>query len=255
MNETIRILLIVCPLIFLSGLIDSVAGGGGLISLPAYLAAGLPPHLAAGTNKCSATFGTLVSTLRFMKNRRVHYLSAVVSAAAALAGSSLGAMLNMGADERVLQVLLVAALPVIAVFLLIKRDFGAESRIERLSKRALVALSLAIGFVLGLYDGFFGPGTGTFLILAYTGIVGFDLVTASGNAKIVNLPSTVAALVTYALGRKSLFRLGIPAARFGIAGNWIGSGLALKRGAKIIRPMFFVALGILLCKVLWDLFF
>lgn len=248
-----RILLMVCPLTFLAGFVDAVAGGGGLISLPAYMAAGLPPHFATATNKCSSTFGTLLSTIRFMRGKRIHYLSALTSASAALIGSALGAYLNMLVNEKYLRYILMVSLPVIAAFILFKKDLGEKSRIQDISKGKVVILSIGIGFIIGLYDGFFGPGTGTFLILAYTVIVGFDLITASGNAKVVNLASNIAAFITFAIGGNILWEIGLPAAVFGVAGNYIGSGLALKNGKKIIRPMFFIVLLLLMVKLLADM--
>lgn len=253
MNETLRILLIVCPMVFLAGVIDAVAGGGGLISLPAYLAAGLPPHLATATNKCSSTFGTLVSTIRFMKGQKVHYLSAICAAIAALMGSPIGAYLNLSIDEKYLMWVLVIALPIIAFVIVTKKDLGAESKVEQLSKKQVIYLSLGIGFVIGMYDGFLGPGTGTFLILAYTILVKFDVLTASGNAKVVNLASNVGAFITFAVNGNIIWQIGIIAAFFGIAGNLLGSELAIRNGKEIIRPMFFVVLTLLLVKIIYDL--
>ena len=157
MEVTWTTLLIVCPLVFLSGLVDAVAGGGGLISLPAYLLAGLPPHAATATNKCGSVFGTGLSTLRFLKNGRVRLGPAAVSAATALLGSVLGARLCLLVPDTFLHYFLVAALPVLAVFLLLKRDFGLENKADALSGPLLMLLSGLIGLVLGLYDGFFGP--------------------------------------------------------------------------------------------------
>ncbi len=253
MEVTLRMLLIVCPLVFLAGLVDAVAGGGGLIALPAYLVAGLPPHFASATNKCSSVFGTTVSTLRFLKEGRVHPTAAMVSAVTALAGSALGTRLNLLLSEKALHYVLIILLPVIAVFLLLHRDFGLESKVEGLPPKKVAVLSGVIGLVLGAYDGFFGPGAGTFIILAFTALCGFDLVTASGNAKVVNLCSNIAAFVTFAFAGKILWALGLPAACCSIAGHYVGSSLALKDGAKIIRPMFFVVLTLLLVRVGWDL--
>lgn len=255
MELTLSTYLLVLPLIFLAGLIDSVAGGGGLISLPAYLVAGLPPHLATATNKCSSTFGTILTTVRYLKHGHVHARSAVLSVFFALLGSWLGARLNIVLPEKYLYYFLLAALPVIAVFLLVKRDFGAENRMDKLSPTALLVRCAIIALVIGAYDGFFGPGTGTFLVIALTGLCGFDLLTATGNAKVMNLSSNIAAFVTFAIGGNILWALGIPAALCGIAGQYVGSGLALKKGAKIIRPMFLVVLVLLLCTVLYDVLF
>lgn len=255
MNEWVRQLCMLCPLVFLAGIVDAIAGGGGLITLPAYLALGIPPHSAVATNKCSSTFGTLLSTFRFMRGKRIHYVAAGASAAAALVGSPLGAMLNLYLDEKYLQYILLIAIPVIAVLVLRKKDFGTEDTTDRLPRRKLVLSAVCTGFCVGMYDGFLGPGTGSFLILIYTGLIGFDLVTASGNAKVVNAAANVAAFLTYALHGTILWQFGVPALFFGLAGNWIGSGLALKKGQKIIRPLFFIVLILLVGKIACDMFF
>ena len=247
------ILIIVCPLVFLGGLIDAVAGGGGLVTLPAYLLAGLPPHLASGTNKCGNAFGTFLATGRFLKKGSVHLPSALMGGAGALAGAWCGSQLNLIVPEQFLYYLMLAVVPVMAVFLLLKRDFGTEDRSGQLGRPRLMALALGIGLVIGCYDGFFGPGAGTFLMLAFTGLCRFDLLTASGNTKVANSASNLAALVSFALAGQVLWAVGVPAALCGIAGNFVGSGLALKGGAKVIRPMFFVVLALLVVRLAWDL--
>ena len=249
-------LAIVCPLVFLAGFIDSIAGGGGLISLPAYLAAGLPAQMAAGTNKFSAFSGTLLSTIRFLKSGKVALAAAVCSVAAALVGSALGARLALLVHAEVLRWVLVGALPVIAVLVLTRKTGEkVDPEVMGIHKTRTLVLSTLFGLLIGAYDGFFGPGTGTFLILVYTAVCGFDLITASGNAKCVNLASNLAALVVYLLGGKVIFWLAVPAAACGILGNWLGSGLAIKGGARVIRPVLLVALALLFGKVLWDLIF
>lgn len=245
--------LLICPLLFLAGLVDSVAGGGGLISLPAYLVAGLPPHYATATNKCSSTFGTMLATVRYLRHGHLHRQSAALSVVCALSGSWLGARLNLWLPERYLYWFLLGALPVIALVILFKRELGQTDRTDRYSKTGLLVRVAVIALAIGCYDGFFGPGTGTFLMLALTGLCGFDLLTASGNTKIINLSSNLAAFVTFAFSGNILWALGIPAALFNIAGNYVGSGLALKNGARVIRPMLLVVLGLLLGTVIYDL--
>lgn len=252
-TELIQSLVIVCPLVFLGGLIDSVAGGGGLITLPAYLLAGLPPHMAAGTNKCGNAFGTFLVTGRFIKRGQIHIPSALAGGAGALVGAWVGAKLNMIMPERILYYLMLVIVPIMAVFLLLKRNFGEEDRSGELSRGQLLAMSVGIGLVIGTYDGFFGPGAGTFLMLAFTGLCKFDLLTASGNTKLANSASNLASLITFALAGKVLWSVGIPAAICGIAGNYVGSSLALKGGAKIIRPMFIVVLALLIVRLAYDL--
>ena len=253
LSELAHIWLIVCPLVFLGGVIDAVAGGGGLITLPAYLLAGLPAHMASGTNKCGNAFGTFLSTGRFLKRGDVHLPSAVAGAAGALIGAWAGVRLNLIMPEQVLYYIMLAVVPVMAVFLLFKRDFGGENRSGDLSRMQLLVMALGIGLVIGGYDGFFGPGAGTFLMLAFTGLCKFDLLTASGNTKVANSASNLASLITFGLAGKVMWTVGIPAALCGIAGNYLGSSLALKGGAKVIRPMFFVVLALLVARLIYGL--
>lgn len=253
MHITFDMIIIVCLLTFTAGFVDSIAGGGGLISLPAYVAVGIPYHFALGTNKFSSSFGTLFSTIRFMKNRKIHYKSALTSAAAALLGSFMGAEIALLISQKYLKYCMVTLLPVIAIFILTRRNFGESDNAVNLTGKRIIALSVLSGLIIGAYDGFFGPGTGTFLILIYTGVLGFNLTTASGNAKVVNLASNISAVITFLANGKVVLAIGIPAALTGILGNWIGSGLAIKKGAKIIRPVLIGALALLLLKIASDL--
>lgn len=253
LETLIPIWVIVCPLVFLGGLVDAIAGGGGLITLPAYLIAGLPAHAAAATNKCGNVFGTAAATFRFLKRGHVHRNAAIVSALTALLGAYLGAKLNLIVPADLLYYIMLGAVPILAIFLLVRRDFGTESHADRFSPKTLLLVAGTIGLVMGIYDGFFGPGAGTFLMLAFSGICGFDLLTASGNTKVVNTASNMASLVTFALAGQVVWAVGLPAAACNIAGSHIGSSLALTKGAKVIRPMFLVVLTILVGKLLWEM--
>ena len=252
-ESLIRIWLIVCPLVFLGGLVDAVAGGGGLITLPAYLLAGLPPHAAAATNKCGNAWGTLLATVRFYRRGEIRFPSALWGGLGALIGAWIGARLNLIVPERFLYYIMLAIVPIMAVFLLVKRDFGQEDHSDQFTPRALALMSTSIGLIVGIYDGFFGPGAGTFLILAYTGLCKFDLLTASGNTKVANSASNVASLITFAMAGQVVWVVGIPAALCGIAGGYVGSGLALRGGEKVVRPMFFVVLALLAIRLVWNL--
>lgn len=247
-------LIVLYPLIFLAGFVDSIAGGGGLISLPAYLFIGLPSHNALATNKLSSTIGTIFSTLRYAKGRAIVYVVAIPSVVGSLIGSHIGARLALILSDSVLKVILAFLIPFAAVVVLLanpKRSATYEA--ENISKIRTILISGLIGLTIGMYDGFFGPGTGTFLIILYVSVLSLDHVSASGTAKIVNLASNVGALLTFIVGGKVMYAIGLPAALFGIAGNWIGSGLALKKGAKIIKPVMIGVLIILFTKVLMDL--
>ena len=247
-------IVVLCPLVFFAGFVDSIAGGGGIISLPAYYIIGLTPHMAIGTNKFSASFGTAVSTYRFFKNGSVNVPVACVSVAAALVGSWCGSNLALIFSERALQYVMIIILPVLALLILCKKGFIREEGKPQRSLKKTLLLSVVFAFFIGGYDGFFGPGTGTFLILVFNTIIGFDMLTSSGNAKVVNLSSNLAALAVFLWNGQVMVLLGIPAAVCSIAGSYIGSGLALKRGVKVIKPIFICVLVILLVKVGLDVF-
>ncbi|MDR0568683.1 MAG: TSUP family transporter [Spirochaetaceae bacterium] len=247
-----RMFFIVCPLVFLGGLLDAIAGGGGLISLPAYLFAGTPIHFALGTNKLSSIAGTAAASYRYYKNRYIDMVLCAPCIAASLAGSAIGTSLTMRIDERYLQRLLLVILPVTAFYVFKRKNFDA---VPPLSRPKTIALAVGISFIVGGYDGFFGPGAGTFLILLYTGLAKIDGTIAAGNAKFVNLGSNLSALVLFLLNGRVLLPLGLCAAVFGVLGAYIGSGLVIRRGVTVIRYAILTVLALLFIKVAWDAFF
>ncbi|MFA7196565.1 MAG: TSUP family transporter, partial [Anaerovoracaceae bacterium] len=163
-------ILFVCLMSFLAGFVDSVAGGGGCISLPAYLFTGLPPQTAFACNKFSSAWGTLFAAVRYLRNGAVHLRVALISASTAVLGAVSASRIVLMLDPTVFQKILVFVLPFAAVFLLLKRDFGAQSGFETLSVKKVTLLALVMGLVLGFYDGMIGPGTGTFAIAIFSGV-------------------------------------------------------------------------------------
>ncbi|MDW7656033.1 MAG: TSUP family transporter [Bacillota bacterium] len=243
-------LLIVCPLIFLASFVDSIAGGGGLISIPAYLLTGIPAHMAFGSNKLSAGAGTAFATARFYRHGKIHLRGALISAAFALAGAALGARINLLIDAQVLKKVVLFLVPAVAVFVLVN---GREKKQQvPLAGRSLDIVCVLAGFFIGLYDGLVGPGTGSFLIVVYTAVAGYDYVTASGNAKVVNLASNLASLSVFLISGKILFWLALPAAACGILGSWLGSHLAIKRGKKLIQAVLFLVMIGIIVKLAID---
>lgn len=241
--------LIVCPLLFLAGFVDSIGGGGGLISLPAYLLAGLPVHQAIATNKLSSTCGTALSTGRFLRHGLVNLKLAVPSAAAAFAGSVLGARLSLLVSEEIMKYILFAVLPVAAFFVLNRhlfRDGGGDA----VADRRTVTVCVLSALVIGAYDGFYGPGTGTFLIIAFTVFARMSVSSANAQAKVINLTSNVTSLVVFLLNGQVMLPLGLAAALCNMAGNYLGSGLALTKGARIVRPVILAVLLLLFLKII-----
>ena len=247
--ELYQQLLILCPLVFLAGFVDSIAGGGGLISLPAYYLAGLPPHFALGTNKMSSSIGTVFSTATYVREGYVYKRIIPVSIAGALTGSWIGAQCALLLDEQFLRWLMIVLVPVIALITVFKKDlFAPKERDISTAKEQIITAIIAL--TIGWYDGFFGPGAGMFMMLAFIGILRLNPVTAGGNAKVVNLCSNIAAAVAFAASGKIIYTLALPCAIFSILGNLLGAKLTIKNGAKIIKPVMLVVVFILLITII-----
>ena len=248
---TVKMALIVAVGVFLASFMDAIAGGGGIISVPTYLLAGVPMHMALGTNKVSSGIGTAVSTARFIKNGYIDWKLGIPSVALALVGSFVGTSIQLMIDEVYLQYLLLIVLPVVAFVVLRQRQFPEErGEIDRRKQCAIVWLA---SFVVGAYDGFYGPGTGTFLLLIYCNLAKMDVRTAGGNVKLVNLSSNIGAFVTSLRSGQVFLVLGLIGAVTSIAGHYVGSGLAIKNGSKIVRPTVVIALILLAVKVVYEL--
>lgn len=245
--------LIIVALFFVAlvaGLIDAIAGGGGLLTVPALLAMGLPTPMVFGTNKGSAVFGSGAALLRFWRARLIDSRRARVLFPLGVLGSFAGAALLTMLDPKVLRplvlVLLVAAGGLVAFVRPPKTREGAPSARAGL-KTAILAL------VIGAYDGFFGPGTGTFLIIGFVGLLHLSLQQASANAKVVNFASNLAALALFAWKGLVVWKLSIPMAAGQFIGGTIGAHLAVKGGDTLVRRFVLVVVLALVTKLGYDL--
>lgn len=243
---------IVCPLVFLGGFVDAVAGGGGLISLPAYLIAGVPAHNAIATNKLSSAMGTTLTTVRFARKGFIPWRQAAVCVVFAFLGSSLGAKLALKIDGTVFTLLMLVILPLVAVYVLRGKSLGQGEQAPCSPRRTFVVGALA-ALVIGGYDGFYGPGTGTFLMLALTGLAHMELTRANGVTKAINLTTNLSALAVFLLNGKVLLPLGLVAGCFGILGNYLGTRFFIQGGVKFVKPVILVVLTIFFGKVLFQI--
>ncbi|MCD7762772.1 MAG: sulfite exporter TauE/SafE family protein [Lachnospiraceae bacterium] len=233
--------------------IDAVSGGGGLLTLPTFLLIGFPVHLVAGTNQCACLLGAVTALIRYMRGGKIYWFTAILSAVNAVIGSLLGARLNLLIPEEYLRYIMLLMLPVVAVLILVNKDFGKENRIDTLSKKQMIIRSVLIGLFLGAYIGFYGAGGGTFVLLSFAVFLKLDLVGASGNAKVCGTAATFTASLTYALSGMVVWNAVVCASVFNVAGNYLGAGLALKKGAKVIRPMFILVLILLFVRIICDM--
>lgn len=240
---------IVCPLVFLAGFVDSIAGGGGLISFPAYLLAGVPVHVILGTSKLSSFPGSIVAAARFGKSGFIRWKLAVPCGILAAAGAFAGAKIALGVEETIIKSLMIVVLPIVAFYVLRGKKTD-EKETEELPFKTLLILGAAVSLVIGMYDGFYGPGTGTFLILAFTGLLKMGTRDAAGISKFVNLAADIGALLTFGASGKVNVVLGVVAALFCMAGSYFGSGLVVNNGQKVVRPVILTVLALLFVRVL-----
>ena len=251
MEITWQTILILLPLTGLAGFVDSIAGGGGLISLPAYMLAGCPPHIAIATNKVSAGMGLTMATYRYARSGYVRWKLSAFCVIAALIGGSLGAKLSLMLNDRYFKILMLFILPATAVFVLKGHALTEDKEALSFSKTAFLACLVAV--FVGAYDGFYGPGSGTFMLLLLAGAAHMKIEEANATAKVINFTTCLSSLTVYLLNGQVLILLGLAAGITSTVGSYIGTRLFDRDGAKIVRPIIVIVIVIFFIKLLTEL--
>lgn len=248
-------LALLCAFAFLAGFIDSIVGGGGLIQLPAMLLLlqGVPVPTILGTGKVSSIAGTAAALRRYMGQVPIRWRA--VGAAAVTAGifSFLGARLVSLLPSELLRPLVLGLLVVIAIYTFWRKDFGAIHA-PRLPEHKEPLYGVAIGLVIGFYDGFFGPGTGSFLLFAFVGLFGYDFLSASASSKMVNVATNLTSLAYFAYTGHIIWHIALPMAACNMLGSTLGARLALKQGVGFVRVLFLVVVCGIILKLGWETF-
>lgn len=234
---------------FLAGFVDSIAGGGGVIALPALLMAGVPPSMSLGTLKLQATFGSFIATLTFLRRGALNVRRMRLLLFIAFGFSVLGAIVAQSASPYILENVVPILLIAIALYMIFARGLGRQPSRPRM---ASTPFSIIGGGGLGFYDGFFGPGVGTFWAMAFVAGRGYDLIEATAHAKLVNFVSNVAALSTFIVGGKVVWLIGIVMGVGQLLGARIGALLVMKRGAAFVRPLIAIMSIAVTLRILWN---
>ncbi len=243
--ETVLILLASC----FAGMVDAIVGGGGLILVPALFAAfpAAPPATLLGTNKCASVWGTAFATLKYSRRIDMRWRALLPAAICALIGSFAGAWTVTEIDPGYIRKLLPIILLVVLIYTLVKKDLGrAHQPLQHPNRERLIAC--VIGALIGWYDGFFGPGTGSFFIFLLVRFLGYDFLHASASAKLLNVATNIAAIVLFAIKGHVWWQVGLMMAAANVAGSLVGSHLALKHGAGFVRWAFVAVVGALILK-------
>lgn len=256
MDWQISQLFIICPLIFIGGVVDAIGGGGGLITLPAFMIAGFPVHFAIGTNKISSLMGTSVALAKFIRDGYVPLKLSITGVIFAILGSSLGAKTALLITDYYFKILMLLILPLTAYYVFKSQNLMAEEKNSQtlITTRTFI-ICVLVAFFMGFYDGFYGPGAGTFMLLLMAGVGRLSVQKANGATKAINFATNLAAVVVYFVNGKSILPVGIAAGLFSIAGNYLGAKFFEKGGAKAVRPVILIVLLLFFVRVVYDLIF
>lgn len=236
---------------FAAGWMDSMAGGGGLIILPLLLALGIPPHMALGTNKLQGSFGTLTASFNFIRKGLLNWRSMLPAVGATLMGALAGSLLANYISPGFLSYLIPVLLTLFFLYSLFSSNLGEK---EGRAKVPELGFMICAGILLGFYDGFFGPGTGSFWTLGLILLLGRDFRRATAETKIVNFTSNITALAIFLFMGQVHILLGLSMGLFQIAGAWVGSHIVMKGPIKVIRWVFLGVIALTLVKLYWNLF-
>lgn len=220
---------------FAAGMVDSIAGGGGLIALPTLLFIGLPPQIALGTNKLQGSFGTFSAVINYTRKGQIAIRHGLAGIAFTLLGATFGAWLVQSLDATFIKPLIPFMLLFVFIYIVFAGNIGNKDTSPKLRMNTFYAL---FGIGLGFYDGFFGPGTGSFWTVAFMFFAGFNMTKATGYTKLMNFTSNIAALFWFILGGNVVYSIGLTMGAGQMAGARIGSSLAIKNGTRLIRPIF-----------------
>lgn len=247
--------LFLCGFAFLAGFIDSVVGGGGLIQLPAlfFLLPAASVATVLGTNKLSSIAGTSVAVVQYSRKVNLNWRTLLPAAITAFVFSFIGARAASLISAGVMKPLILILLVAVAIYTFIKKDFGSMSRPKLEAERERF-VGVAVGLVLGLYDGFFGPGTGSFLIFIFIGIFGMDFLSASASSKVINFATNLSAVIYFAATENILYHFALPMAACNILGSVVGTRLAIAKGSAFVRVLFLTVVVAIILRFGYDIF-
>lgn len=234
---------------FLAGFVDSIAGGGGIITVPVLMASGMPPHVALATNKLQSSFGSFTASLNFIKKGFISLKELYLGVIFTFIGALLGAKLILLLDARVLNKIIPSMLILIFFYTLFNPKFGKKRTKSRVS---VPVFFLIFGLLIGFYDGFFGPGTGTFWTIALVTLMGLNLKKATATTKLMNFTSNIVSLGVFIFSGNVLFFVGILMGFGQIAGAFVGSNMVMKRDISFIRGFFLFVVGVTILKLIYD---
>ncbi len=234
---------------FLAGFVDSIAGGGGIITVPVLMASGMPPHVALATNKLQSTFGSFTASANFIKEGLISFKDVYLGVVFTFIGAVIGTKMILLLDAQILNKIIPFMLILIFLYTLFNPKFGKIDKKSRFSKPVFF---LIFGILIGFYDGFFGPGTGTFWTIALVTLLGLNLKKATATTKIMNFTSNIVSFGVFLLSGNVLFFIGVLMGCGQIVGAFVGSTMVVKKDVAFIRGFFLFVVGVTILKLIYE---
>ena len=236
------------PLLFVAGVLDGIAGGGGIIALPAYLLTGMPVHSAYACNKLQSGMGTFCSCFKYVREKYADLKVALIAIPTTVGASFLATRFIMGMGGETVKIIIAVCIPVAVVLMFLKRKMAAGSVKEHKLNAKVVLLALLSGALLGTYDALFGPGGGTIAMILFSLLMGYDLRVGNGNGKIIIVASNFTAMVNYILSGLMIWHVAIPCALANMVGSYLGASIVVKKGEEVIFPAMIAVLTFLVVQ-------
>lgn len=252
--EYLETLLYLVPLLFIAGVLDSIAGGGGLIALPAYMLTGMPIHSAYACNKLQSAAGTATASFKFIKAGYADIRISLLALPFTILASHFATQLVLGLDSEAIKLIIAICIPITVVLMFLKRKITGKTLLRQEFSIKTVALTIASGLILGSYDALFGPGGGTIAMIIFSLLMNYDLLVGNANGKLIIMTSNITAMINYITQGLMLFHIAIPCAVANMAGSYLGSAIAVKKGDKIVLPTMILVLVFLVGQVVFGFF-
>lgn len=252
--EYFNSLLYLVPLLFIAGILDSIAGGGGLIALPAYMLTGMPIHCAYACNKLQSASGTAMASLKFIKDGFADIKIALIALPFTILASATATEIIIGLNSDTIKIIIAICVPIAVALMFLKRKIASRAILRQKLTAKTVFLCVVSGLVLGTYDALFGPGGGTIAILIFSLLLNYDLRVGNANSKLIIMTSNITAAISYIAQGYMLFYIAIPCALANMLGSYLGASLAIKKGDRLVLPTMVIVFTFLIAQIVVSFF-
>lgn len=253
--EYLNDLIYLCPLLLAAGFLDGIAGGGGIIALPAYILTGMPMHSAYACNKLQSGLGTLVSCLKYIKEKFVDLKFALIAVPFTVAASTLTTRLVLNLDNEKIKLIIAICIPIAVLMMFLKKKISSKTVTKHEINKKTVILSALSGIILGTYDAIFGPGGGTIAIIIFSLLLNYDVRVGCGNGKVIIVASNFTAMISYIFSGYMIYHVAIPCAAANMIGSYLGAAVAAKKGEKVVFPAMLTIVLVLVVQTIAGVIF